>query len=85
MWKTNIQPDSSRKLFYAARATLFIAAYLRRTYCATMLTVVSPLSIISVDDLRKLVEKTGQKFEATLFSESATHVASRDGEVSGRV
>ena len=46
-----------------------------------MLTILFPLSlIISVDDLRKLIEKSGQKFEASLFSESATLVASMDGD-----
>ena len=46
-----------------------------------MLTILFPLSlIISVDDLRKLIEKSGQKFEASLFRESATLVASMDGD-----
>ena len=46
-----------------------------------MLTILFPLSlIISVDGLRKLIEKSGQKFEASLFSESATLVASMDGD-----
>ena len=50
---------------------------------ATLLTIFLPRSlIISVDDLRKLIEKSGQKLEASLFSESATLVATMDGEVS---
>ena len=48
----------------------------------TLLTIFLPPSlIISVDDLRKLIEKSGQKLEASLFSESATLVATMDGEV----
>ena len=50
---------------------------------AIFLTIFLPRSlIISVDDLRKLIEKSGQKLEASLFSESATLVATMDGEVS---
>ena len=40
--------------------------------------------LISVDDLRRLIEKAGGKFEGNLYSESVTMVASMEsaGQVS---
>ena len=78
-WRSGKDTHTETNFSFASARLTCALVYLS----ATLLTIFLPRSlIISVDDLRKLIEKSGQKLEASLFSESATLVATMDGEVS---